>query len=321
MNEEAISYIMQKMSNCLDNSQMIRLEKTLEEALRGEDIVSLKPSEELLEEFLSVKRLEGRSEKTLFLYKFNISKILEKSDKNVCVMNTDDIRKYLYEYQLSGVSKATVDNVRRNLSSFFKWLEDESYIYKSPLRRIHKIKTASVVRETYADEDLEKLRDDCREIRNLAIIDLLNSTGMRLGELVNLDIADMDFEERECVVLGKGDKERIVYFDAKTKLHLEKYLSSRNDENPALFVTIRNPYRRLKAGGVEIMLRKMGEKCEVKHVHPHKFRRTMATTAIDRGMPIEQVQKLLGHEKIDTTLHYAMVKQSNVKLAHKKYMG
>ena len=131
----------------------------------------------------------------------------------------------------------------------------------------------------------------------------------------------MDFEERECVVLGKGDKERIVYFDAKTKLHLEKHLSSRNDENPALFVTIRNPHRRLKAGGVEIMLRKMGEQCEVNHVHPHKFRRTMATTAIDRGMPIEQVQKLLGHEKIDTTLHYAMVKQSNVKLAHKKYMG
>ena len=321
MNEEAISYIMQKMSNCLDNSQMIRLEKTLEEALRGEDKVSLKPSEELLEEFLSVKRLEGRSEKTLFLYKFNIGKILEKSDKNVCVMNTDDIRKYLSEYQLSGVSKATVDNVRRNLSSFFKWLEDESYIYKSPLRRIHKIKTTSVVRETYADEDLEKLRDDCREIRNLAIIDLLNSTGMRVGELVNLDIADMDFEERECVVLGKGDKERIVYFDAKTKLHLEKYLLSRNDENPALFVTIRNPHRRLKTGGVEIMLRKMGEQCEVKHVHPHKFRRTMATTAIDKGMPIEQVQHLLGHEKIDTTLHYAMVKQSNVKMAHKKYIG
>ena len=228
MNEEAISYIMQKMSNCLDNNQMIRLEKTLEEAFRGEDIVSLKSSEELLEEFLSVKRLEGRSEKTLFLYKFNIGKILEKSDKNICVMNTDDIRKYLSEYQMSGVSKATVDNVRRNLSSFFKWLEDESYIYKSPLRRIHKIKTTSVVRETYADEDLEKLRDDCREIRNLAIIDLLNSTGMRVGELVNLDIADMDFEERECVVLGKGDKERIVYFDAKTKLHLEKYLLSMN---------------------------------------------------------------------------------------------
>ena len=202
-----------------------------------------------------------------------------------------------------------------------KRLEDENYIFKSPLRRIHKIKTSIPVRETYADEELEKLRDDCKELRNLAIIDVLNSTGIRVGELVNLDIDDINFEERECVVIGKGDKERIVYFDARTKLHLKKYLRSRNDSNPALFVTIRNPHHRLKAGGVEIMLKKMGEDCKVNHVHPHKFRRTMATTAIDKGMPIEQVQHLLGHEKIDTTLHYAMVKQSNVKMAHKKYIG
>jgi site-specific recombinase XerD len=202
-----------------------------------------------------------------------------------------------------------------------KWLGDENYIFKSPLRRIHKIKTTITVRETYADEELEKLRDDCRELRNLAIIDVLNSTGIRVGELVNLDIDDINFEERECVVLGKGDKERIVYFDARTKLHLKKYLKTRNDSNPALFVTIRKPHHRLKAGGVEIMLKKMGEDCNVNHVHPHKFRRTMATTAIDKGMPIEQVQHLLGHEKIDTTLHYAMVKQSNVKMAHKKYIG
>ena len=302
---------------------MIKLNDVLEESLRqSEKGIQEKSSQELLEMFLATKRLEGRSEKTLFLYRFNIEKMLEKSDKNVCVMNTDDIRSYLASYQdQNGVGKATVDNVRRNLSSFFKWLEDENYIFKSPLRRIHKIKTTVLVKDTYADEDLEKLRDNCEELRNLAIIDMLNSTGMRVGELVNLDILDVDFEERECVVLGKGDKERIVYFDAKTKLHLKKYLRTRTDTNPALFVTIRVPYRRLKAGGVEIMLRKMGENCNVNHVHPHKFRRTMATTAIDKGMPIEQVQKLLGHEKIDTTLGYAMVKQSNVKMAHKKYIG
>ena len=237
-------------------------------------------------------------------------------------MNADDVRDYLSKYrEENGVSKTTVDNVRRNLSSFFKWLEDENYIFKSPLRRIHKIKTTVTVRETYADEELEKLRDDCRVLRNLAIIDMLNSTGMRIGELINLDITDVNFEERECVVLGKGDKERNVYFDARTKLHLMKYLESRNDGNPALFVSVNRPYHRMHAGGIEIMLRKMGEQCEIKHVHPHKFRRTMATTAIDRGMPIEQVQRLLGHDKIDTTLHYAMVKQSNVKMAHKKLLG
>ena len=323
MDQGIIIFILQQMTGCLNNSQMIRLQNTLNESLKlAEDPSTERTSAELLEAFLAVKRLEGRSDKTLALYRYNIGMILGVSEKNACVMTTDDIRKCLAQYQEEhGVNKATLDNVRRNLSSFFRWLEDENYIFKSPLRRIHKIKTTVSVRDTYADEDLEKLRDDCKELRNLAIIDMLNSTGMRVGELVNLDIADVDFEERECVVLGKGDKERIVYFDARTKLHLRKYLNTRTDRNPALFVSIRNPHKRLLAGGVEIMLKKMGEQCDVHHVHPHKFRRTMATTAIDKGMPIEQVQKLLGHEKIDTTLHYAMVKQSNVKSAHRKYIG
>ena len=274
MTKETANYIMQRMTKYLDNSQMIKLNDVLEEALRkSEKGIQEKSSQELLEMFLATKRLEGRSEKTLFLYRFNIEKMIEKSDKNVCVMNTDDIRSYLASYQEQNrVGKATVDNVRRNLSSFFKWLEDENYIFKSPLRRIHKIKTTVPVKDTYVDEDLEKLRDNCEELRNLAIIDMLNSTGMRIGELVNLDILDVNFEERECVVLGKGDKERIVYFDARTKLHLKKYLRARNDTNPALFVTIREPHRRLKAGGVEIMLKKMGERCNVKDVYPHKFR-------------------------------------------------
>ena len=323
MDQGIINFILQQMTGCLNNSQMIRLQNTLNESLKlAEDPSTERTSAELLEAFLAVKRLEGRSDKTLALYRYNIGMILGVSEKNACVMTTDDIRKCLAQYQEEhGVNKATLDNVRRNLSSFFRWLEDENYIFKSPLCRIHKIKTTVSVRDTYADEDLEKLRDDCKELRNLAIIDMLNSTGMRVGELVNLDIADVDFEERECVVLGKGDKERIVYFDARTKLHLRKYLNTRTDRNPALFVSIRNPHKRLLAGGVEIMLKKMGEQCDVHHVHPHKFRRTMATTAIDKGMPIEQVQKLLGHEKIDTTLHYAMVKQSNVKSAHRKYIG
>ena len=294
MDQGIINFILQQMTGCLNNSQMIRLQNTLNESLKlAEDRSTERTSAELLEAFLAVKRLEGRSDKTLALYRYNIGMILDISEKNACVMTTDDIRKCLAQYQEEhGVNKATLDNVRRNLSSFFRWLEDENYIFKSPLRRIHKIKTTVSVRDTYADEDLEKLWDDCKELRNLAIIDMLNSTGMRVGELVNLDITDIDFEERECVVLGKGDKERIVYFDARTKLHLKKYLNTRTDRNPALFVSIRNPHKRLLAGGVEIMLKKMGEQCDVHHVHPHKFRRTMATTAIDKGMPIEQVQRL-----------------------------
>lgn len=243
-------------------------------------------------------------------------------DKNVKAITTDDLREYLTAYQSrSTVSKQSVDNVRHNLSSFFTWLEDENYILKSPVRRIRKIKTTTPVKETYSDDEMEKLRDSCKEIRDLAMIDLLSSTGMRVGELVLLNREDIDFNERECIVLGKGDKERIVYFDARTKLHLQEYLKSRADSNPALFVGLRLPNGRLEIGGVEVRIRKLGRAIGIKKCHPHKFRRTMATIAIDKGMPIEQVQKLLGHEKIDTTLHYAMVKQSNVKNAHRKYIG
>ena len=242
--------------------------------------------------------------------------------KGIKAITTEDLRAYLSQYQAeSNVSKVTIDNIRRNLSSFFSWLEDENYILKSPVRRIHRVKVSTSVKETYTDEELEMLRDNCTEVRDLAMIDLLASTGMRVGELVRLNRSDIDFTERECVVFGKGDKERVVYFDARTKIHLQSYLKERVDSNPALFVGLRYPYARLQIGGVENRLKQMGEELDIHKVHPHKFRRTMATVAIDKGMPIEQVQKLLGHEKIDTTLHYAMVKQSNVKNAHRKYIG
>lgn len=192
---------------------------------------------------------------------------------------------------------------------------------KSPARRIHKVKAAMTIKETYTDEALEKMRDNCNEPRDLALLDMLASTGMRVGELVLLNKKDIDFEERECVVFGKGSKERMVYFDARTKIHLQNYLQERSDNNPALFVSLRAPHQRLKIGGIERRLRELGKKLDIERVYPHKFRRTLATIAIDKGMPIEQLQQLLGHKRIDTTLQYAMVKQSNVKLAHRKYIG
>ena len=242
--------------------------------------------------------------------------------KSVRHILTEDLRTYLTEYQSKNQSsRVTIDNIRRILSSFFSWLEDEDYIVKSPVRRIHKVKTASNIKETYSDEDLEKMRDNCEEVRDLAMIDMLASTGMRVGEMVLLNRDDINFAERECVVFGKGDKERIVYFDARAKLHLQEYLDSRTDENPALFVTLRAPHERIQIGGIEHRLREMGKRLNISKVHPHKFRRTLATMAIDKGMPIEQLQRLLGHQRIDTTLQYAMVKQSNVKTAHRKYIG
>lgn len=321
MNQDLINSIICQMSDSLDNQQLVKLKAVLEAAALKEN-TEFENSEVLLDRFLSTKRLEGRSEKTLNYYENTIRKMLHYIDKNATAIQTNDLRAYLSDYQKNNkISNVSVDNIRRNLSSFFNWLEDENYILKSPVRRIHKIKGTISVKEAFSDDELERLRAHCVEIRDLALIDLLASTGMRVGEVVRLNRGDIDFAERECIVYGKGDKERLVYFDARTKLHLQTYLSQRSDEEDALFVSLRAPHTRMKIGGIEVRIKKLGLVSDVKKCHPHKFRRTMATIAIDKGMPIEQVQKLLGHEKIDTTLRYAMVKQSNVKNAHRKYIG
>lgn len=327
MKQQIIESIIQQMLQHLDNVQLQRLKSVLEHELFDCEIKTQTKSDEddgnqLLDSFITAKRIEGCSEKTLKYYRTTIENMTEAVGKSVCHIQTEDLRTYLTNYQQkNSPSRVTIDNIRRILSSFFSWLEDEDYIIKSPVRRIHKVKTATNVKETYTDEDLEKMRDNCVELRDLAIIDMLASTGMRIGEMVLLNKADIDFNERECVVFGKGDKERVVYFDARTKIHLQNYINSRTDENPALFVTLRSPFERIKIGGIETRLRKMGKELEIEKVHPHKFRRTLATMAIDKGMPIEQLQQLLGHKRIDTTLQYAMVKQSNVKQAHRKYIG
>lgn len=327
MRRELIEAIKVKMLPYLNSVQMIKLSKVLETVLQGLDIETSETETELdndslLATFITAKRLEGCSEKTLAYYQKSIEAVLQAVGKQVCQITTDDLRAYLTKYQAANkVSKVTIDNVRRNLSSFFAWLEDEDFIIKSPVRRIRRIKTAKVIKETYSDENLEVMRDRCTNERDLALIDLLASSGMRAGELVKLNRADVDFEERECIVLGKGSKERYVYFDARAKIHLQNYLDARQDDNPALFVSLRAPYRRLQIGGLEIRLRQLGRRLNLPKVYPHKFRRTMATAAIDKGMPVEQLQKLLGHERIDTTMHYAMVKQQNVKTAHRKYIG
>ena len=327
MKEQLITEIQRRMLPYLNNEQLLHLKNTLtntmqEVAVTYEASTPTANSKDALESFLTAKRIEGCSEKTLAYYQKTIEAMLSNIGKTAQQITTDDLRQYLTMYQVQrGSSKVTIDNIRRILSSFFSWLEDEDFIVKSPVRRIHKVKTAKVVKDTYTDEALELMRDNCTSERDLALIDLLASSGMRVGELVTLNREDLNFNERECVVIGKGNKERLVYFDARTKIHLQNYLDSRTDGNSALFVTLKAPYHRLMIGGVEARLRELGKRLNIPKVHPHKFRRTMATTAIDKGMPIEQVQQLLGHQKIDTTMHYAMVKQQNVKLAHRRYIG
>ena len=326
MKEQVITQIIQGMITILDSKQMEQLKSVLAITLSTVDIIEDNKAKEididLVESFLLAKQIEGCSIKSIEYYQSTINQMLKQINKIPAHITTDDLRNYLIRYQTErNSSKVTIDNIRRIFSSFFSWLEDEDYIVKSPVRRIHKIKTDRTIKETYSDESLEKLRDGCNEIRDLAIVDMLASTGMRSGELVRLNKEDINFSERECIVFGKGNKERTVYFDARTKLHLQNYLQTRKDTEKALFVSLKAPFSRLQIGGIEYRLKQIGNSLKINKVHPHKFRRTLATNAIDKGMPIEQVQQLLGHQRIDTTMHYAMVKQQNVKLAHRRFIG
>lgn len=328
--EEILNDIVSGIKDVLSDEQMKQVSISIKDVLAKYEINKKASNEErrekenteLLETFLSAKKIEGCSDKTIHYYQSSIVKLLKGLSKCIKEICTNDIRRYLAEIQEKNhLSKVTIDNLRRIFSSFFSWLEDEDYIAKSPVRRIHKVRTDTLVKEVLSDENIETLRDSCNESRDLAMIDLLLSTGVRVGELVKMNRADIDFQERQCKVFGKGNKEREVYFNARTKIHLQRYLESRTDDNPALFVTLSKPHTRLTISGIEVRLRKMGKVVHIDKVHPHKFRRTLATMAIDRGMPIEQVQKLLGHVRIDTTLHYAMVNQQNVKIAHRKFIN
>ena len=330
MKQKFIHSVLQELSKVLDSQQLDFVENTLEHKLHDLDIIEQVTNEELVNQendelltaFLSAKKIEGCSAKTIKYYKSTINHLFDEIGKTTAEITTNDIRSYLAYYQeQKQSSKVTIDNMRRIFSSFFSWLEDEDYIVKSPVRRIHKVRTDTLVKEVINDECMELLRDNCTEIRDLAMIDLLASTGMRVGELVQMNIDDVDFQERQCKVFGKGNKEREVYFNARAKIHLQQYISQREDNNPALFVSFSSPHKRLSISGVEVRLRTLGRRINLPKIHPHKFRRTLATMAIDKGMPIEQVQRLLGHVKIDTTLHYAMVNQNNVKLAHRRYIG
>ena len=321
--EEKIVTVLNEMSEYLSIAQMKKLQEVILKTFAENEVSKTDISnDEFLDLFLAAKRIEGCSVRTINYYQVTVKHLLSQTDTSVRKLSTEQIREYLSNYQrINNCSNVTIDNVRRNISSFFSWLEEEDYILKSPMKRIHKIKTKTVVKNVISDEGIERLRDNCKEKRDLAIIDLLYSTGIRVGELVNLNIDDIDLEGRECVVYGKGDKERRVYFDAKTKVHLKEYIESRKDTNSALFVTLDAPFERLKISGVEIRLRKLGRELNLERIHPHKFRRSMATRAIDKGMPIEQVQKILGHSQIDTTMQYAMVNQNNVKTAHQKFLS
>lgn len=327
MNLDTVKEIKNRCSDFLNLKQVSKLETVLLSILKEQEARFIYKNEsldnnELFNCFLSAKKVEGCSYRSIKMYRSILLNFTKSINKTFGELSTDDIRDYINKYEETNkISKISLDNIRRVLSSLFTWLFDEEYIQRNPMRRIHKIKTPKIVKQAFSDDDLTMLKDNCSTIRDLAIVDLLSSSGIRVSELVNLKIQDIDLDNQECIVMGKGSKERKVYFDAITKIHLKTYLESRLDENESLFVSKIKPHGKLLISGVESMLKKLSKKANVDLVYPHRFRRTLATKAIDKGMPIEQVQALLGHSKIDTTLMYAIVSQNNVRTSYRKLIG
>ena len=314
LNQRQITELNQSLMFNLEDVELVHKEKPFDEDYKKEN-------KRLFESFLDSKKLEGRSDNTLHYYRTTLEKLLASFDKPLQNVTTNDIREWLLLYKETGVSNTTVNNVRRIFSSFFGWLEAEEYILRDPMRRIHRVKEEYQIKKPFSEWEIERLRVHLKDsVRDRAMFELLLSTGMRLTELRGLNQGDVDFSEREIIVFGKGAKQRIVYFDERTSLFLQKYLESRDDDNPALFVTIKNPHERLGKAGIGTTVREWGRNTNIENVHPHRFRRTMATRALRAGMPIEQIQVILGHSSIETTRIYAKVNQDDVKYAHRKYV-
>lgn len=279
-------------------------------------------NDDYIERYMSAKKIEGMAESTLKSYQSTIKRFLAFCDNKLIIyIDTDDVRYALNRYkETSGCSDYSLDSFRRRISAIFAWFLEEEYIVKNPVARIHKINYTKKVKKVFSDEEVERLFSQCATNRQMAIVGMLNSTGMRVGELASLKLSRVNLEEKECVVCGKGNKERTVYFDPKTKLFLEKYLEERDDDIDALFLTKIKPYRQISTRSIQREVSYVGELAAVAKCHPHKFRSTLATRAIDKGMPVEQLKELLGHTEIDTTLVYAQVQQKNIKRSHEKFI-
>jgi site-specific recombinase XerD len=278
--------------------------------------------EEELGEFLVRKRVEGRSEGTIQQYNQHLRRMLRYIDKSVGEITEADLFMYISMYKKQReVSNGYLDNIRLVFSSFFSWLSNKGYIGKNPAAGLDPIRTEKRIKKPLSDTELERIRRKCAIERDLALIECLYSTGVRVSELVSLNRKDIDFDGLKLVVYGKGAKERETYLTEASCMHLKEYLDTRTDGNEALFVSLKAPHERLTVSGVEEILRRLGRSTGIEKVHPHRFRRTMATNILNKGMPIEEVKEILGHTKLDTTLIYCQISKENVRHHHKKYMS
>lgn len=330
MKDEIVAAILQEMMPLLNDGQLAALKETIRAKLCAYDIRKKETSvmctdnngQNYLQVFLETFRQNGKSEGTIEQYRLHLSRMLAYIGKNVQQIEDDDLIDYMHRYkQLRKVSGRYLNNMRLVFNSFFHWLQRKKVIQRNPVDGLEPIKYRQVVKKPLSPEELEKVRCACEQERDLAIVEFLYSSAVRVSELTALNRDDIRWESDDVLVLGKGNKEREVYLNARAHLHLKQYLESRADSNPALFVGNRAPHERLTRAGVEYILARIGENAGVENVHPHRFRRTSATDLLRMGMPIEQVQELLGHVKIETTRIYCTVTREQVRSSHRKYMA
>ena len=277
-------------------------------------------AEGMLNRFIATKRLEGTAETTIRLYYPYLIGLIRALGKPLYKVDTYDIRYYLSLYkQQRQVANRTLENMRKCFSSFFGWLSDEGLIGKNPCKAIKAIKYEKTVKKPFSPEERERLKNACTNLRDLALIEFLYASGCRVSEVVKLDRSDIKFHSRDVVVLGKGGKERRIYLTEVATMHLANYLAQRRDESSALFVSRHAPHGRMGKTGIEAVLRKLGEKTGIEKVHPHRYRRTLATNLVDRGAPIQDVQQILGHADIRTTQIYLYNNPQNIRYSYEKY--
>lgn len=323
VNRIVIDQLKDKMKDSLTASQLDVLSFAMMDVLTRYDVspvaANVLEEDTMLDAFLDALRVEGRSPKTLDRYRYIITRFLKSACVPSHMVTQYHIRKYLSEEKNRGIGDGTIKGYCWVFSAYFGWLHRDGIIQKNPMGNIGNVKVQKKVREVFTDVEIEKLKSACSCVRDKAIICFLKATGCRISEVTALNRDDIDFVNLECIVLGKGNKQRTVYIDSVTAMILNTYLSERTDDNPALFVDIRSPFSRLTPGGIRAMLKRIGGVAGVAHVHPHKFRRTELSELVNRGMSIEQVKTLAGHEKIETTMHYVNVEQANVKNSYRKF--
>lgn len=328
--EQKIMEVLRRMHTALQEPQLKELQDVLQMVFEGCTLVQMKHEVRIadrswmidLEEYLMSKALEGKSPGTVERYRYELQRLLSYTNKAVQDVTDGDISGYMRAYKgIRQVSNQTLKNVRAVYSSFFAWLRDRGRIGRNPMALVENIKVEQKLKKPYTDEEREMLLRNCGTLRDKAMMEFFYSTAVRVSELASLNREDIHFISKDLVVLGKGSKERTVYLNDRTNLYMKEYLQSRTDDNPALFVGTRSPHSRLSKTGIEDIIRRTGRRAGVEKAHPHRFRRTAATNALNRGMPVQEVAQLLGHAKLETTMVYCSVDQAGVKYHHQKYLS